>query len=141
MEAAAIDGARNRDPDAAIRLWRWVAADLRGNAAVSPGVRSLLADALDAAIRNPAKAGQALGLIGKRARPKDSKVSARHAKIVQFILQLQRMGFGPHEKHDGDTTLAHIAQHFGTSLRTVERAWGKYTATRAALADTKVRRA
>lgn len=127
MENCWITGARKRDPDSALRILECVIADLRNGAELSTQVRAYLADALEHAVSDPKKAGHALGLVGKRARPNDKQAAERARKIVKVLEALKLKGFKPNGNRQGKSTFFEVAELFCVSERTVERTWEAHT--------------
>lgn len=127
MEIFWITGARKRDPDSALRILECVIADLRNGAELSTQVRAYLADALEHAVSDPKKAGHALGLVGKRARPNDKHAAERDRRIVKVLESLKQKGFKPNGNRQGNSTFFAVAELFRVSEPTVQRAWEKHT--------------
>jgi len=123
MTQGALDGARNRQPQSAQVLLSWICESLRKYRALSPEWADFIAEALEKAVENPKRAGVALGLIGKRQRPRTYGKWRRDDELAAKVRALQLQGMPLKDGRRGNGAFTHVANESHVGKRTVERAW------------------
>jgi hypothetical protein len=94
---------------------------LRGQS-IEPATALWLADALEKAIQNPAKAGEAFSLKRERGRPK-TQDDGRHLLMAIEVDKLLADGLPLTDTGKGKSAISTVAVKFHASVEAVELAW------------------
>lgn len=126
FEIRLIEGAKARHVRSAKWLISRLVTELKSGAELSEPARAFLADSLENAAENPKRAGVALGLVPRKARPEINSLG-RAVQIGRFLERRQKEGLPlKSSRADLNGAFTQAAAKFHMSESGVERAWAIY---------------